>query len=473
MARSGKIPRVVIAATASGAGKTTATVALIGAMRARGLKVAAFKCGPDYLDPTYHERAAGVRSHNLDGWMMDRDAVIATFTRASAGADVAVIEGMMGLFDSATPTGDEGSTAQIAKWLGAPVILVIDASGIARTIAAVAAGFARFDPAVAVAGMICNRVGSRGHLDLLRAARPEIPVVGGFPASSDLAFPERHLGLLMADESTVPQRLIDGWSRLAADWLDLDAIVEIARSAPALEAGRVSSASKIDLAARPQARIGIAYDAAFHFYYEDNLNRLRALGAQLVNFSPIRDRELPGSDGLYFGGGYPEVFARELSSNGAMLAAIGAFAARGGVIYAECGGLMYLTDAIRTLDGAVWPMAAIVPGVAVMSDQAAGDRLRRGRDSALTRSSVLHRRDFEAISFATRLSRVLRTGIDSIPSTTWRRDGAARRSPKAIGLEMFSPHTFTRTGHRIPRLRRLSSVRASARASQDNRLRSV
>src|SRR5208282_312505 len=369
MARSGKIPRVVIAATASGAGKTTATVALIGAMRARGLKVAAFKCGPDYLDPTYHERAAGVRSHNLDGWMMNREAVAATFARAAAGADIAVIEGMMGLFDSATPTGEEGSTAQIAKWLEAPVVLVADASGVARTIAAVATGFARFDPAVRVAGMICNRVGSRGHLDLLRAVRPEVPIVGGFPASSDLAFPERHLGLLMADESSVPQRLIEGWSRLAADWLDLDAIVEIARSAPELDVGRSVSASKIDLTSPPRCRIGIAYDAAFHFYYEDNLNRLRSLGAQLVNFSPIRDRELPEVEGLYLGGGYPEAFARELSSNCAMLAAIADFAARGGVIYAECGGLMYLADAIRTLDGARWPMAAVIPGVAVMSDR--------------------------------------------------------------------------------------------------------
>jgi cobyrinic acid a,c-diamide synthase len=368
MVPSAKIPRVVVAATGSGVGKTTATVALIGAMRARGLKVAAFKCGPDYLDPTYHERAAGVRSHNLDGWMMDRDAVIATFARVSAGADIAVIEGMMGLFDSATPTSDEGSTAQIAKWLDAPVIVVADASGVARTIAAVAAGFARFDPAVRVAGMICNRVGSRAQLDLLRAAQPEVPIVGGFPASANLSFPERHLGLLMADESTVPQRLIDGWSSLAAEWLDLDAIVELARSAPALE-NRASAAAGFDVTSRPRSRIGVAYDAAFHFYYEDNLNRLRLLGAEVVNFSPIRDRELPDIDGLYFGGGYPEAFARELSSNDAMLAAIRGFAARGGVIYAECGGLMYLLDAIRTLDGIRWPMAAIVPGVAVMSDR--------------------------------------------------------------------------------------------------------
>src|ERR1700684_756029 len=153
MVPSGKIPRIVVAATASGVGKTTATVALMGAMRARGLKVAPFKCGPDYLDPTYHERAAGVRSHNLDGWMMDRDAVLATFARASADADIAVIEGMMGLFDSATPTGDEGSTAQLAKWLDAPGILVTDASGVAGTTPAGAGGFARFDPGVWGAGL--------------------------------------------------------------------------------------------------------------------------------------------------------------------------------------------------------------------------------------------------------------------------------------------------------------------------------
>jgi len=369
MVPSSKIPRVVIAATGSGVGKTTATVALMGALRARGLKVAPFKCGPDYLDPTYHERAAGVRSHNLDGWMMNRDAVLATFARASADADIAVIEGMMGLFDSATPTGDEGSTAQLAKWLDAPVLLVTDASGVARTIAAVAAGFARFDPAVRVAGMICNRVGGRGHLDLLRAAEPEVLIVGGFPASADLAFPERHLGLLMADESNVPQRLLDGWSRLAAEWLDLDAILAIARSAPTLDLGRASDLKQVDSNSRPRCRIGVAYDAAFHFYYEDNLNRLRSLGAEVVNFSPIHDRELPQVDGLYFGGGYPEAYARELSSNTAMAAAIRSFVLRGGLIYAECGGLMYLTDAIRMLDGARWPMAAIIPGVAAMSDR--------------------------------------------------------------------------------------------------------
>jgi cobyrinic acid a,c-diamide synthase len=361
------IPRIVVAATASGAGKTTVTVGLIAALRARGLNVAAFKCGPDYLDPTYHQRALGRPSHNLDGWMMGRRAVLATFARASAAADVAVIEGMMGLFDGATPTGDQGSTAEIAKWLKAPVLLVADASGIARTIGAVAAGFSRFDRRVNVAGLICNRVGGRGHLDLLRDARPAVPIVGGLPANEDLRFPERHLGLLAADQTTVPQRLIDSWSRAAGEWLDLDAIIAIARAAPPLKAPAAIDRSAHR--ARPRCRIGVAFDAAFHFYYEDNLSRLESLGAELVRFAPTSDRGLPDVEGLYFGGGYPEAVARELSSNRAMLDAIRAFARRGGPIYAECGGLMYLSEGIRTLDGVMWPMAALIPGAAVMALQ--------------------------------------------------------------------------------------------------------
>ncbi len=360
-----KIPRIVIAATASGAGKTTLTVGLIAALRARGLNVAAFKCGPDYLDPTYHQRALGRASHNLDGWMMGRHAVLATFARASAGADIAVVEGMMGLFDGATPTGDEGSTAEIAKWLNGPVLLVTDASGIARTIGAVAAGFSRFDPRLKVAGIVCNRIGGRGHLDLLRDARPAVPIVGGLPANDDLHFPERHLGLLAADEATVPERLIDGWRRTAAEWLDLDAILATARAAPPLRIPAVLD--RAPRRARPRCRIGVAFDAAFHFYYEDNLSRLESLGAELVRFAPTADRTLPDADGLYFGGGYPEAVARDLSLNRPMLDAIRAFARRGGPIYAECGGLMYLSEGIRTLDGTMWPMAALIPGAAVMS----------------------------------------------------------------------------------------------------------
>jgi cobyrinic acid a,c-diamide synthase len=368
MASQPDIPRLLIAATGSGAGKTTATIALIGALRARGMRVAAFKCGPDYLDPTYHRRAAGAPSHNLDGWMMGREAVLATFARAADGADIAVIEGMMGLFDGAAPDSDEGSTAEIAKWLNAPVLLVVDASGMARTVAAVAAGFKHFDPRLNLAGLICNRVGSRGHLDLLRAASPHVPVLGGFPAEPRAAFPERHLGLLSADDKSVAPPLFAAWTLLASEWLDLEAILALARGAPPL-AGCAIEPWPRRASAAARCRIGLAYDAAFHFYYADNLRRLESAGAELVRFAPTRDRELPEVDGLYLGGGYPEACARELAGNRAMLEAMRDFVHRGGPIYAECGGLMYLTEAIRTLDGRRWPMAGIVAGEAVMSDR--------------------------------------------------------------------------------------------------------
>jgi cobyrinic acid a,c-diamide synthase len=363
------MPRLLIAATGSGAGKTTATIALMGALRARGMRVAAFKCGPDYLDPTFHRRATGAFSHNLDGWMMDRASVLATFARAFAGADIAVIEGMMGLFDGAVPTRDEGSSAEIAKWLDAPVLLVVDASGMARTVAAVAHGFSHFDPQLRLAGLICNRVGSRGHLDLLRAASVEIPVLGGFPNEARLAFPERHLGLLMADDKNVAQPLFEAWANMAAQWLDLDAIVAIARNAPALSGLDAAELWPQDAAPPLRCRIGVAYDDAFHFYYEDNLRRLESAGAELVRFAPTREMRLPDVDGLYFGGGYPEALAAELSGNRALIDAVRGFARSGGPIYAECGGLMYLSDGIRTLEGRTWPMVGLVAGEAVMSER--------------------------------------------------------------------------------------------------------
>ncbi len=256
---SHSIPRLVLAGAASGAGKTTAAVALVRALRNRGLRVAVFKVGPDYMDPTYLARAAGgsaagagrpaagagAPAHNLDGWMMGRAAVRATLARASAGADIAVIEGMMGLFDGLSPRREEGSTAELAKWLSAPVLLLVDASGMARTIAAVGTGFARFDPALPLAGLLCNGVGSRGHLDLLREAAGATaagegappagvapPVLGGLPHRADLAFSERHLGLHAASPAALPEERIAEWGALAEEWFDIGAILEIARAAP-------------------------------------------------------------------------------------------------------------------------------------------------------------------------------------------------------------------------------------------------
>lgn len=357
------IPRVVVGGASSNAGKTTVTVALARALRARGLRVALFKCGPDYLDPTYHARAAGAPSHNLDGWMMGRDGVLATFRRIAADADVAIVEGVMGLFDGASPSGDAGSTAEIAKWLRAPVVVVCDASGMARSIAAVAHGFATFDPDLHVAGVIGNRVGSRRHLELLRAASAAVPVLGGFVAEPSLAFPERHLGLRTADRDAVPEALLEAWAQRAEAWLDVDAILALARAAPPLP-GAPERERRARAAAR--CRIGVALDEAFHFYYEDNLRRLEQLGAELVRFSPVRDVELPDVDGLYLGGGYPEAEAAALARNEPMRRQVAAFASAGGPVYAECGGLMYLCAAIRTLDGTTHPMTGVIPAEARM-----------------------------------------------------------------------------------------------------------
>jgi cobyrinic acid a,c-diamide synthase len=360
------LPRLVIAGTSSGVGKTTVTVGLCRALRARGLKVALFKCGPDYLDPTYHQRAAGAPSHNLDGWMMGRDAALTTFTYAAraAGADIALIEGVMGLFDGASPTGDQGSTAEMAKWLGAPVVLVVDASGMARSLAALVAGFTTFDRQLRVAGVICNRVGSRGHLELLAQAQRTPPVVGGLTEATALAFPERHLGLRTAHPDAVPEALFEAWGSRVAESLDIDLIVQIARSAAAIALPDDAARPAIDQA---RCRIGLAFDEAFHFYYDDNLRRLEALGAQLVRFSPLHDAALPEVDGLYLGGGYPEVHAEALAANRSMRADILAFAARRRPVYAECGGLMYLSQAISTLDGRSFEMVGLIPAQAVMA----------------------------------------------------------------------------------------------------------
>jgi cobyrinic acid a,c-diamide synthase len=359
------IPRLLIGGTASGVGKTTFVVGLIRALRSRGLKVAAFKCGPDYLDPTYHARATGSLSHNLDGWMMGRDAVLSTFTHVSADADIAIIEGVMGLYDGASARGEEGSSAEIAKWLKAPVMLVVDGSGMARTIAAVANGFHTFDPEIHLAGVICNRLGSRSHLQLLRDALDVPPVLGGMPKNTSAVFPERHLGLRTAEEGAVPEALIQSWSEIVRDWCDVDSIISLARGAPPFS----PSPSGKTLPTATRCKIGLAFDEAFHFYYEDNLRRLENAGAELIRFSPVHDEHLPPVDGIYIGGGYPEVHAQPLAANVSMRRDIRAFARAGGAIYAECGGLMYLCSSLRTLDGSCYEMCGVLQGETTMRDK--------------------------------------------------------------------------------------------------------
>jgi cobyrinic acid a,c-diamide synthase len=360
------IPRLVIGGAASGIGKTSITVGLTRALRARGLKVAVFKCGPDYLDPTYHVRAAGRACHNLDSWMMGRPAVLGTFGRACADVDIALIEGMMGLFDGASPVHEEGSTAEIAKWLSAPVLLVVDAAGIARTLAAIVYGFTEFDRGLRIAGVLCNRLGSQGHLELLRESVRQPPVLGGLLIDQSLAFPERHLGLRIADESTVPDSTLDRLGEAIRQWCNLTAIIEAGNAAPPIEC-ELSVTKQIVPA--PTCKIGIALDEAFHFYYEYNLALLRSLGAELVYFSPISDQILPDVDGIYLGGGYPELHAAALAANRSMRNQIAGFAAAGGPVYGECGGLMYLSSGITDVNGRYFPMAGVIPGQTVMHDR--------------------------------------------------------------------------------------------------------
>lgn len=365
------VPRLVLAAAASGAGKTTIAAALLRTARDRGLRVAPFKVGPDYIDPTHHAVAAGRPSRNLDGWLLPHDVVQVLFHRATTGAhaaDLAVIEGVMGLFDGRSGTDEAGSTAEMATLLRAPVVLVLDAGAMARTAAAVAHGLHTFDAALPLAGVVLNRIAGERHYamcaDAIRA-RTNLPVLGWLPKDPEIAIPERHLGLVLAGERPMA---LDRLAERATATLDIDGLLAVARAAPPLDAVADPFPSRATPpGASPRARIGVARDAAFDFYYEDNLDLLRSLGAALVPFSPLADTALPdGLDALYLGGGYPELHAPQLAANVAMRAAVRAFAAAGRPVYAECGGLMYLSEALVDMAGTPHAMAGVVPGVSRM-----------------------------------------------------------------------------------------------------------
>lgn len=360
-------PTLVIAGVSSGVGKTTVVAALAAAFRARGLEVASYKVGPDYLDPGYHRLATGRACHNLDGWMMGKDAARSTFSRTSGDVDLALVEGVMGLFDGASPTSEVGSTAELANWLKAPVLLVADAGGLARSIVPLFAGFRDFDPELNVVGLIANRVGSRGHLELLERAleRAGQSLFGGLPKALDVSFPARHLGLVTASDQLFPKEARDRLATWAEDWFDLDRMFKLAQADPVT----IDAAPQAGEERAVRARIGVAYDEAFHFYYEENFRLLEAAGAELVKFSPLHDTELPAVDGLIFGGGFPELHAEVLSSNGAMLEAIRAHADQARPVYGECGGLMYLSESIQQVDGTEYSMLGLIGGRAEMRER--------------------------------------------------------------------------------------------------------
>ena len=351
------LPRIVIAGTHSGAGKTTVATGIMAALARRGMRVQAFKIGPDFIDPTFHRAATGRPSHNLDGWMLPRQTNLEIFAQATADADVAVIEGVMGMFDGKDGLSLAGTTAEMAMWLGGAVVLVLDAAALAASAAALVHGFDTLVSEARVSAAIANNVAGPGHYEFLRQAivarcRPE--AVGWLPRDASLTVPERHLGLHLAEETLTPGRLTALADCIEAH-VDLDRLLSLASRARM--AGPPPSAPVV-----PRTRIGIARDSAFCFYYQANLDLLRACGAELVEFSPISGGGLPDSlGGIYLGGGYPELHAEALAANGVMKQSVAAFIGRGGPVYAECGGFMYLTEAIVDLDGRGWPMAGVFP----------------------------------------------------------------------------------------------------------------
>jgi cobyrinic acid a,c-diamide synthase len=363
----------LIAGTASGVGKTTVTLALIAAMRRRGLIVQPFKGGPDFLDTGHHTRIAGRAARNLDTWMLSVGANEDVLREASTGADLVIVEGMMGLFDGKDGDAENGSSAEIAKLFKLPVVLVLDAAKSARSIAAVVLGFERFDPELRLAGVILNRPASERHFKMLEtaiASSCQTLVLGWLPSDAGIAIPERHLGLYAAEEFNNPEsaeRQVDTLAILAEKHLKLDALSSL-QCGFAFGGTSFISVQKEE----PPVRIGVARDPAFSFHYEDNFDLLRQHGAEIVPFSPMIDSALPeGLDALYLGGGYPELHGQHLSDNQSMLQSIRMFAASDRPVYAECGGMIYLSRQLTTLDGHIHGMAAVLPFSVEMTNKLA------------------------------------------------------------------------------------------------------
>ena len=371
-------PTVVIAGVRSGVGKTTIATGIMGALTRRGYTVQPFKAGPDYIDPSYHQIACGVPSRNLDTWLLPRPTVLELYAKAAARRRISVVEGVMGVFDGHSSLDEEGSTAQLAKLIGAPVILVADAAKVARSVAAEVLGYQSFDPDMNIAGVILNGVASERHLEFCKPqieATTGIPVLGYLPRRAEFEQPERHLGLIPTVEGTVANQWYEAIIAQVEETIDVGRIAEMARQStppslsnhPELVEGRPLQVYPREPQPK-RAVIAVAQDKAFNFYYQDSLDLLEAWGAEIVPFSPIEDESLPkGAGGVYLGGGFPELFAAELSANRPMLESVRQAAERGIPVYGECGGLMYLGRSLTGFDGETRPMAGLLPAVSSMS----------------------------------------------------------------------------------------------------------
>lgn len=367
MGRTKQYPRLVIAGTQSGVGKTTITLGIIAALKKRGLSIQPYKVGPDYIDTAFHSAVAGRACSNLDSYLLEPAVVGELFQRRADAVDCSIIEGVMGLFDGAGVDGVRGSTADVAKILSAPVILVVDARKMAHSAAAMVLGYVKHTPSVRIAGCIVNNIASENHYAIVKNAierTAKVPVFGYLPKDAAISLPERHLGLRPVQESSM-RAFIRTMANRIAKTVDLDALLRVAHNDTALP--RVMPVTFMPHQPEKKVRIGYAYDTCFHFYYQDNLDILRHYGAALVPFSPLRDTCLPRDiKGLYIGGGFPEVFAPELSRNKALRREIALASQNGMPIYAECGGLMYLMKELVLRDKARHPLCGVFPGTVKM-----------------------------------------------------------------------------------------------------------
>ncbi len=363
-------PALIVAGTHSGSGKTTATLAIMAALVRRGVRVQGFKVGPDFIDPDHQTWITGRPSRNLDTWLLAPQTLARTFRKGTATADLAVIEGVMGLFDGRGADDDSGSTASLARLWQLPVLLTVDARGLSRSIAPLVLGFARFDASVEVAGVIANKVGSHRHFaehlaPALRVAAPDLALPGFLLRNEAITIPSRHLGLFTAGDVGQRPALLDALADAAEANLDLDRLVAMARP-PQLPSDESEEPAATD---RPPVtrRVGLARDRAFCFYYEDNLDLLRETDAEIVEFSPLDDSQLPDHlDLVYLGGGYPELHAERLAANTPMRDSIRRFHAQGGSILAECGGLMACAEWLRDHEGREHRMWGLIPAAAIM-----------------------------------------------------------------------------------------------------------
>lgn len=372
-----RLPRLLVGAAASGSGKTSLVVGLLEALRRRGLDVRPFKAGPDFLDPALHAAVLGHPSRNLDLRLMGAAGTLACLGRAGGGGGLALVEGVMGYYD-----GDPRSSADLARFIGAPSVLVLDARASAESSAATALGFARYRRRSGIAGFVADRVSSDRHYGLVRKAveaRTGLPMFGYLPEDEVLALPARRLGLVSPEENAGFAAAVRALGDAVSERVDLDALLAVAASAPEFP----EPPCPLPASAPAPVRIAVARDEAFSFYYEDNFDILRELGAELAFFSPLRDSALPeGASALYLGGGYPELHLDEIGCNGAMHASIRAARDAGMPIYAECGGYLYLLEAVEDSDGALHPGLGLAPGVARSGGRLAALGYREGRTLA-------------------------------------------------------------------------------------------